>query len=305
MNTNNLYTATTSYLVVLDSRNATQILNGSFLSDVVFHFQLSLRRDPRSILWTCSVMSFTSPNSIYVINEYNNILSITISGVTTNYTIVKGNYNANTFITYLLSILPAGFTLTINTITNKFTLGYTAPFSINANSTIYEVMGFLKSTVYNSVSNNIIMPFTCNFNGLQNLNIYLSSTNTENLDSFTQSTGGVIQTIPIVNGSNQILFQKTNNFEFIIKQEVMNTLEIELLDDLENPINFNNQHWNLTLKFTTIKDVDRFSYKNNFENILGSSTYDNFDNYDLNEKNKHYDSLNQYHDIIKHNKHNL
>ena len=142
MNTNNLYTATTSYLVVLDSRNATQILNGSFLSDVVFHFQLSLRRDPRSILWTCSVMSFTSPNSIYVINEYNNILSITISGVTTNYTIVKGNYNANTFITYLLSILPAGFTLTINTITNKFTLGYTAPFSINANSTIHEVMGF-------------------------------------------------------------------------------------------------------------------------------------------------------------------
>ena len=85
----------------------------------------------------------------------------------------------------------------------------------------------------------------------------------------------------------------------------MNTLEIEILDDLENPINFNNQHWNLTLKFSTIKDVDRFSYKNNFENILGSSTYDNFDSYDLNEKNKHYDSLNQYHDIIKHNKHNL
>ena len=202
MNTNNLYTSTTSYLVVLDSRNATQMLNGSFMSDAMFHFQLSLRRDARAILWTCSVMSFTAPNSIYVINEYNNLLSIAISGITTNYNIVKGNYNANTFITYILTVLPAGFTLTVNTITNKFTLGYTAPFSINSSSTIYEVMGFLKNTLYNSVSNNIIMPFTCNFNGLQNINIYLSSTNTENLDSFSQSTGGVIQTVPIIIGSN-------------------------------------------------------------------------------------------------------
>ena len=142
MNTNNLYTSTTSYLVVLDSRNATQMLNGSFMSDAMFHFQLSLRRDARAIIWTCSVMSFTAPNSIYVINEYNNLLSIAISGVTTNYNIVKGNYNANTFITYILTVLPAGFTLTVNTITNKFTLGYTAPFSINSSSTIYEVMGF-------------------------------------------------------------------------------------------------------------------------------------------------------------------
>ena len=79
----------------------------------------------------------------------------------------------------------------------------------------------------------------------------------------------------------------------------MNTLEIEILDDLENPVNFNNQHWNLTLKFTTIKDVDRFAYKNNFENILGTN-YDNYDNYNLNEKNKHYDSLTQYNNILNH-----
>ena len=68
-----------------------------------------------------------------------------------------------------------------------------------------------------------------------------------------------------------------------------------MFDDLENPINFNNQHWNITLKFTLIKDMDRFMYKNNFENILGSS---NYDNYEMNQKQNKYDSLTQYQNII-------
>ena len=260
------------------------MLNAPFNSDAIFGFQQSIRRDPRAKLWTCSVKSFTAPNYIYIINEYNSLLSITISGVTVNYTISFGNYNANTFMTYLLTILPFGFTITLNTITNKYTLSYTNTFQINAISTIYAIMGFNKNSNYISISNSLTMPYTCNFNGLQNLNIHLSSTNTDNLDSFTSSTGGVILALPIINGSNQILYQKSDNFEFIIKQDVIDIFEIELLDDLENPINFNNQHWNITLKFTLVKDMDKFMYKNNFKNILGSSNYDNYDNYELNKK---------------------
>ena len=128
MNTNNLYTSTTSFLIVFDSRCARQMLNAPFNSDAIFGFQQSIRRDPRAILWTCSVKSFTASNSIYIINEYNSLLSITISGVIINYTISFGNYNANTFMTYLLTILPIGFTITLNTITNKYTLGYTTTF---------------------------------------------------------------------------------------------------------------------------------------------------------------------------------
>ena len=44
--------------------------------------------------------------------------------------------------------------------------------------------------------------------------------------------------------------------------------------------------------------MDRFIYKNNFENILGSSNFDNYDNYELNQKNNGYDSLTQYQNII-------
>ena len=44
--------------------------------------------------------------------------------------------------------------------------------------------------------------------------------------------------------------------------------------------------------------MDRFIYKNNFENILGLSNYDNYDNYELNQKNNGYDSITQYQNII-------
>ena len=49
--------------------------------------------------------------------------------------------------------------------------------------------------------------------------------------------------------------------------------------------------------------MDRFIYKNNFENILGSSNYDNYGNYEMNQQQKCYDSLTQYHNITSHNKH--
>ena len=54
-------------------------------------------------------------------------------------------------------------------------------------------------------------------------------------------------------------------------------------------------------KFFALRYIKEFY--NNFENILGTNydSYDNFGNYELNEKNKHYDSLAQYHNIIKHN----
>jgi hypothetical protein len=49
---------------------------------------------------------------------------------------------------------------------------------------------------------------------------------------------------------------------------MIDDMTIDIKDDLNNYINFNNQHWNLTLYFSVIKDIDRFNYMNNFHNIL-------------------------------------
>ena len=73
-----LYTSTTDFLVVLDSRNATIYNNGSFNSNLEFNLETPIRKGADWIALNMSVYSFTSPNSIYNINEYNNIFNYAI-----------------------------------------------------------------------------------------------------------------------------------------------------------------------------------------------------------------------------------
>ena len=53
-----------------------------------------------------------------------------------------------------------------------------------------------------------------------------------------------------------------------VNQDTIDNINIKISDDMESLVNFNNQHWNLTLCFETISDVNRFDYENTFDNIL-------------------------------------
>jgi hypothetical protein len=189
------------------------------------------------------------PNSIYIINENNNLLSITLNSVASNYYIDYGNYNIDTFKTYLLTILPNTFTITYSTINNKYTISNTTyDFTINNTSTIYEIMGFKKSTSYTSTNKILKLPYTCNFNGLQNINISWENLNTDNLDSFFKAQSNIIQNIPIDSSKSIINYNKSNALMIPIKTNFLDSIIISLKDDLNNSLNLNNQHFNLTIQ---------------------------------------------------------
>jgi hypothetical protein len=263
---NNLYTEKENFLVVLDSRNATSYYNGDYHSSLHFDFNEPIKIPKFAIRMTCSVLQFQAPNSLYNVNETNNLLELTINTIKTSYTLSTGNYNCNNFLIYLLTILPSGFTMTINTITNKYTLTYSLPFLISG--TCGEIMGF--DTFAYSSGNSLVMPYTCNFNGKQSFNIHLTSIVTKNVDSYTKSPSNIIQSIPIDPTASSINYIKNADFNFVITQEIIDDLTIELKDDQNNYLNLNNQHWNLTLYFSVIKDIERFSYLDTFENILNN-----------------------------------
>jgi hypothetical protein len=264
-----LYTEKENFLVVLDSRNATGYTNDSMHSSVHFDFNEPIRFTKNSIRLTCSVLHFQSPNSLYNINETNSILTTLINGVTTIYYIDYGNYNANTLLSKLISLLPSAFTITFNTTTNKFKFVHaTNDFTIGG--TIAPIIGFQTSVL--STSQSLTMPYTCNFNGIQNLNIHMTNIVTKNVDSFNKSPGNIIQSIPVEPGSNTISYIKNADFNFIVNQDIIDDIQIDLKDDLNNYLNFNNQHWNLTLYFSIIRDIDRFANLNNFHSILYSGT---------------------------------
>jgi len=271
IDTTNLYTDKEYFIVVLDSRNSTKIYNPGYNSQVEIDLPEPIMLSRYAIKMSVSVLSFVCPNSIYIINETNNVLLMTINGQNQTYFIPYGNYDATTFLTYIQSIL-SSFTITFNTINNKFTLSNSTNFTINSGSTIYEVMGFNNKTTYTPTLTNgqyvLTLPYTCNFNGLQNINILLTSINTKNVDSYSKSNSSIIQSVQIPLYCNQILFQKTLENSFNFTQEMMDDIRIELRDDLNNLINLNNQHFNITLLFTTIKDIERFKNHINFHDIV-------------------------------------
>ena len=61
---NNLTTIEESFLVVLDSRNATERNNGDYNSSMTFIFEEPIVKPPDSILMSLSVLQFSCPNSI-------------------------------------------------------------------------------------------------------------------------------------------------------------------------------------------------------------------------------------------------
>ena len=168
--------------------------------------------------------------------------------------------------TQLINILGPTYSITLNPINNKFTLTNTSDFTIN-NSSINQVMGFGQTSIV-STNQSITMPYPCNFNGIQSFNINFDNVQTSNIDSLSKSNSSIIQAISVDNTSQQIFFNKTNDFFFEIKQDTIDHIQISLRDDLENLLNFNNQHWNMTLQFSQLKNIDRFHYKNNFNNII-------------------------------------
>ena len=277
-NPENLIIAKESFIAILDSRNATRINNGSFMSDVFFEFDDPIKVETSTLQWSASVLTFSCPNSIYTINETNCLLVITNNNqnLQYQYKFPYGNYNVTSFInkfnSEFVSVYSYPYSMSVNTTTNILTITSNDNFSILSSSTIGSIMGFKKNVTYFSTNNVLSMPYTCNFNGLQNLNIHLPSVVTKNFNSLTGSISNIIQSIPIQCGSNQIYYIKTNDYNFNITTQILDSLNIQLKDDLGNFINLNNQHFNLTLVFNTLKNMDRFR---NDTTLLGLVKYAN------------------------------
>jgi hypothetical protein len=269
--TDELHTDKDNFYIALDSRNATNYLNSTYNSHVKFEFEQAIIFNKRSIKTSCSVLQFSVPNTIYNINETNSYLSISLNGGSyVGYNIPYGNYQVNTFITQLISLIGSSFSISMNPTNYKLTITHsTYNFIIDGASTIYNIMGFQKNINQSSTANTLTMPYMCNFNGLQNIGIYMDNLGTRNMDSLSKSTGSLIQCVQV--DPNATLIQFTNNSsaeKFTIYQNTIDYIEISLKDALGNYINLNNQNWNMTICFSVVRDLERFEYMNTFHNTL-------------------------------------
>ena len=219
--------------------------NDTYNSNIEYNIN-GVIKDEKYILYnTLSIVHSEIPYSFYVINVYNNILSLSTGDII----IDKGNYNASSLMKFINSKLPVNMVMSYNSLSGKYTLTYNQPFSINDTTTIYKILGLEKKT-YNSISNIIYFPYPANLLGTKNLyikgNFIMSNLNLKTNDYET------IACIPVnVEPFSIIMFNNYSNSSHLIKNKNMDNIEIRIYDDDDNLVNFNNVEWSLTLEITS------------------------------------------------------
>lgn len=241
-------------LINLNSNNAVKN-NNSFLSNVYFSFP-SLISDNNNIKKIqISVLNAQFPYSFYIINVYNNTLRMSVNaGAQFTLTLTRGNYNSNTLITEILAQLAlagvTAITIVLSTITGRLTFTTTGTsieiFSIG--STILRVLGFDTLTNYTSVAKVLTAPYPLNLLNTLKIRICSLALCSNSLDS---SVGGNLNLLAsfAVNAESYGLniYENQTNIKSELQVRDLNGFDIQILDDDNNLINFNNVYWTITM----------------------------------------------------------
>lgn len=234
----------------------------STFADVTFNINNLISDEPNVLYYTVGIIHAEIPYSFYVVNKTNNLLSLSTNNLSSpiNISIPYGNYNANSLMKEINQLVPTNMTLSFDTTNGKMKLSYNQSFSILSSTTMYKLLGLEKNKTYTSFNNAIQFPYPMNVLGTKNLyiksNINLSNYNLVTKDYVT------ISCIPVnVEPYGIILYNNYSNSSHIVKNRTLDHLTIQICDDENNFVDFNNVDWNITIEITSylVMDFDKTS----------------------------------------------
>lgn len=251
---NNVCQVKQNILVTLNSKNATSVYNGNFLSDVEWDLTDILSKPKTAVEFSVNVMNCCIPIGQYNVNSTNNILELknVVTDITSTVTIIPGNFTITQLIAELTTNTPAEYVYSYTPKINKMSIyNTTHNFQILSTTTMWELLGLQRNTTVTSVFKTYFFPNCVNMSGLQNINIHLDNLNTKNITSFTKSASTIIASVPVdVNGSGVLSYNLSNNYEIPVPISSLDYINILLKDDLGNFIQNNGVHWSITLLFS-------------------------------------------------------
>lgn len=254
---------TENKLITLNTRYCTR-LNGTKLSDVQFPFTGILKDEDNIVTSNICVMNAQIPVSFYTVNESNNEFQYDGNWIT----IPFGNYTANTLITILISLMNAAIPASVTSIvltpstgiltftfTSSRTLTFSTLFSTGLSGNFnYLIMGASIGSYSGTI---ITLPFPLNLLGVNRLAIRSSRLLISSYNSFDMGLGINLATIPVdqpafglINYSNQTDLNKA-----VLSLKYIDMIDIQIADDNNALINFNNTNWTLTLVLETIRNI--------------------------------------------------
>lgn len=237
-NTINLY---------INSKFALKQLNGT--SNCIFDFS-NLPIDDGEIF--VSVQSAQIPGTFYNVDDINNLLVYSVNGgANVNLVIPPSNYNCNSFMAYLMTVM-TGFTITFNNQTNKYTFTHaTNVFSFKSTSTCFELLGFIEGQTYNSSGLTLTSTLCINFFTIQAVLIEISNLITNNKTSNVEENNpSILVSIPITTSQNSVLsyYNIYNLHERINTVKNFASFQVRLLDQDLDLLDLNGANWTATIQ---------------------------------------------------------
>jgi len=244
-------------LITLNSFYATQ-LNGTKKSDCLFNFRGILTKEEDIISSNICIMNAQIPVSFYTINATNNIIGTDLGNVT----IPVGNYNFNSLAPVVVSAfstqISVNITLSISKFTGLITFTFVGPGLANSYynfNNSYKIFGFLPNVNYGYVGNDVISPFPLNLLGVKKVNIRSQKLQIASFNSLSNNLGITLATLPVdqpafsmISYINQTDLNKTN-----LQINVIDEIDISIVDEDNNLLDFNNIDWNITLVLENVR----------------------------------------------------
>jgi hypothetical protein len=254
-----------SRLISLNSKFATKKLNGSKHSSLLFDFNSIVTKDIDSLYNTVALQSAEIPASYYNVNTTNNTINLTQGGTTASITIPVGNYDANTFAAaFIVAFNAAAFanngTLAFSTLTGKFSLmsdqaGQDLTINL-ALTTARKILGIddnaTGTLAFNySAGNPTFMPLIANFLGVTKIKILSDALAGGNYDSNNLNTTTLMDTISATAPVFGLTTFSSLGRESFVKGKRIDEIDLQILDQDNNFIDFNGIDWTMTLLLNT------------------------------------------------------
>lgn len=253
---------TDSKLVNINSANALIKKNNTYNSDVVFKFPGLVKPEQHITSVKFQLVDAQIPVSFYNINYTNNTLSYQINSVNYSISADPGNYNFNSLATNLISkFLSNGhtFTMTINKQNGIISLATPATNFILSVSPMFSVLGLLLSN-HTSSSFSLTADYPLNLLGITKIKIQSTNMCTYNADSFNSGFSNNLGLISVDQPSfGLIVYENKSSSKFVLRDNIIDEIDIQLVDQNNNLINFNNIDWNLTILIDTTREVETLS----------------------------------------------
>lgn len=260
-------------LITLNSKFATK-QNGTYLSNVIFPFSNIFSLNDNIKRAYISLQNATIPISFYIVNETNNrlVLKDVGGGGTYNIDIDVGNYSASTLIIELQNKINAGFPhtciITFNKNNGKFTFTFNGHTQIRDTTTMDDILGTGGGNLNTGGSFEIVMPYPISLLGAKKLLIKSQALDITTFDSQIGSKLNILATIPVSEAFYGLMvYVPSTETKFLLTTDSINTIDIEITDEENNLINFNNVNWTLTFCLTIEKYMN-VKFSNNIQKEL-------------------------------------